>query len=250
MVLVFGKGTVILAASDYLGGDPAIDEIYTYKYSWVDAMLHDLDDAQLQLALEFNPSHRLTEDPESLSEDPEKVPNLQALHRFEGGVEPGDLYPEQGEKEQPGFNQMENTSDEPQSPFTSRSAPSPQEEEAGWKKALTMEITPGSNGQETIQESSKEIETDASADLQDKILMPRLMCEPISFDSDLFERKGFWIFSLPGLLLPSAKSYGVQCGLTGFRITLSDSCGAWFYITRLAIIFFLFRVFQCNNIFP
>ena len=190
MALVFRKGNVVLAACDDLTGDMALDEICSFKYHWVDVMIHDLDDAQLQLALEFNKSWRVTEDPESLSEEPEKVPGLQAVPPAGGGVESGVLHPEQG-AEGPGFNHRENGAAAPEyTPFTHGSAPSLQDDEdAGWKRALIMEIIPGSNGSEILKESANENETDAFADLPEKIPAPQLKFEPISSDSDLYEKK-------------------------------------------------------------
>jgi hypothetical protein len=192
MVLVFGNGTVLLAACDNLAGDQALDEICSHKYSWVDAMLHDLDDTQLQLALEFNPYWRVTADPESLSEMPEKAIALPALHQREGGIELRDphLETDKRETEETGFDPMENAVAEPDQAFAGRSASSLQEEESsGWKRALTMEIKPASDGTEILEESQKENETSAFTNLPEKIPAPSMKFEPITSDSDLFERR-------------------------------------------------------------
>lgn len=196
MVLVFGKGTVLLASCDNLAGDQALDKIWSNKYSWVDAMLHDLDDAQLQLALEFNPSYRVTEDPESLSEERETVLDLQVLHQMERGVEFRVLHPETHGKdtEETGFDPVKNAAAEPEPVFTDESASSLEDEEdTGWKRALTMKVSPGSNRMELLRESPKEIVAGAHMDLPGKNLTASLKFETISPDSDLFERGSLYL---------------------------------------------------------
>lgn len=192
MILVFGKGTILLAACNDFAGDLALDEICSHKYSWVDAMLHDLNDAQLQLALEFNPSWRVTTDPESLSEEPENARALPALHQMEKGVELRDLHPESHgqDTEENGFDPMENADVKPEPVPTGGSSSYLQEEEdPDWKRALTMEIPSGSNGREILLEFPVEIVTGALTDLPEKTLTPSLKFEPISSDSNLFERR-------------------------------------------------------------
>ena len=55
-LLVFSKGKIILAEYGTLTARAAMDEISRSGGQPVDAVLHDLSDAQIQLALEFNPS--------------------------------------------------------------------------------------------------------------------------------------------------------------------------------------------------
>lgn len=192
MALVFGKGAVLLAACDNLAGDQALDEICSHRYSRVDAMLHDLDDAQLQLALEFNPAWRVTEDTESLSEEPENSHALPELHQLAGEAGRTDLHPEHEGQDagKTGSDPAGTIASGTEPAFTEGSASSLQEEEdPGWKRALTMEITPGSNGREILQESPKEIETDPLNHFPEITLTPTLMFEPIRSDSDLFEKR-------------------------------------------------------------
>lgn len=55
-ILVFEKGKIILAEHDGLGGDAALDRICAHIYCQVDVLLNDLDEGQIRLALEFNPT--------------------------------------------------------------------------------------------------------------------------------------------------------------------------------------------------
>jgi hypothetical protein len=59
-LLVLRKGEVILAKSGSLKGDAAFLAIVDNRDFPVDAALHDLNETQLQLALEFNPSAKVT----------------------------------------------------------------------------------------------------------------------------------------------------------------------------------------------
>jgi hypothetical protein len=59
LLLVFSKGKIILAEYGTLTAHAAMDEISRSGGQPVDAVLHDLSDAQIQLALEFNPSARV-----------------------------------------------------------------------------------------------------------------------------------------------------------------------------------------------
>lgn len=59
-ILVFDKGRIILAEYDGLGGDIALDRICTHIYNQVDVLLNDLDEGQIRLALEFNPSWKVS----------------------------------------------------------------------------------------------------------------------------------------------------------------------------------------------
>jgi hypothetical protein len=55
ITLVFVKGTIRLAQYDPLAGDAALERIFQSGLVTVDAVLHDLSPAQLDLAMEFNP---------------------------------------------------------------------------------------------------------------------------------------------------------------------------------------------------
>lgn len=59
ILLVFDQGKIILAEYDSLAGDAALDMICTHRSAKVDAIISDLDDAQIRLSLEFNPSWRV-----------------------------------------------------------------------------------------------------------------------------------------------------------------------------------------------
>jgi hypothetical protein len=59
ILLVFSTGEIILAEYGTLSARAAMDEISRAGGQPVDAVLHDLSDAQIQLALEFNPSARV-----------------------------------------------------------------------------------------------------------------------------------------------------------------------------------------------
>jgi len=56
ILLVFYQGKIILAEYDNLAGDAALNMIYTHRFARIDAIISDLDDAQIRLSLEFNPS--------------------------------------------------------------------------------------------------------------------------------------------------------------------------------------------------
>jgi hypothetical protein len=58
-LLVLKGGEIILAKSGNLEGDAALLAIIRLGDSLVDAVLHDLNGTQLQLAVEFNPSARV-----------------------------------------------------------------------------------------------------------------------------------------------------------------------------------------------
>lgn len=56
ILLVFRNGTIILAECGALKGPAALEQISYLGDRMVDVVLHDLNDTQLGLALEFNPS--------------------------------------------------------------------------------------------------------------------------------------------------------------------------------------------------
>jgi hypothetical protein len=59
-ILVFDKGKIILAEYDDLEGDIALDLLCTRIYGQAEVLLNDLDDGQIRLALEFNPSCKVS----------------------------------------------------------------------------------------------------------------------------------------------------------------------------------------------
>ncbi|NTW92114.1 MAG: hypothetical protein HGA40_01550, partial [Methanoregulaceae archaeon] len=56
ILLVFRNGTIILAECGALKGPAAMEQISSLGDRMVDVVLHDLNEPQLGLALEFNPS--------------------------------------------------------------------------------------------------------------------------------------------------------------------------------------------------
>lgn len=59
ILLVFSNGKIILAEYGTLTARAAMEEISRTGGGQVDAVLHELSDAQIELALEFNPSARV-----------------------------------------------------------------------------------------------------------------------------------------------------------------------------------------------
>ncbi len=59
ILLVFDQGRIILAEYGNLVGDAALGMICTHRLDRVDALISDLDDAQIRLSLEFNPSGKV-----------------------------------------------------------------------------------------------------------------------------------------------------------------------------------------------
>jgi hypothetical protein len=58
--LVFERGRIILAEHDGHAGDAALDQVCSHIYNQADVLLNDLDDCQISLALEFNPSWKVS----------------------------------------------------------------------------------------------------------------------------------------------------------------------------------------------
>ena len=82
--VVMKKGVIILAHSGDYGGAAALAIIGEWMDAGVDAVLHDLSETQLELALEFNPSDRVLE--------PLKAP----IHHKSGRKDPKHAPPVQG----------------------------------------------------------------------------------------------------------------------------------------------------------
>lgn len=59
ILLVFDQGRIILAEYDNLVGDVALGMISTHRFARIDAIIADLDEAQIRLSLEFNPWGRV-----------------------------------------------------------------------------------------------------------------------------------------------------------------------------------------------
>lgn len=69
--IVLRKGVIILAHSGEERGDAALAAIVIRRGEDVDAVLHDLNDTQVDLTLEFNPSDRVQEPLKAIS--PRKI---------------------------------------------------------------------------------------------------------------------------------------------------------------------------------
>jgi hypothetical protein len=181
MLLVFGKGTILLAACDDLAGDSALVEICSHRYSWVDAMLHDLDYAQLHLTLEFNPSLRVTKDTGHEFNDQHEVSVLQSSSQYHEWAVNKDLRTEE--------NRSDVTGTEPDLPENVDGEPELSKglvtgsnwlgiNDPGWKNALLKDTVSGTIDSEYTRESV----TDATNS-------PALEFEPVKSDSFLFEKK-------------------------------------------------------------
>lgn len=181
MLLVFGKGTILLAACDDLAGDLALVEICSHRYSRVDAMLHDLDYAQLHLTLEFNPSMRVTKDTGHEFNDQHEVSYLQSSTLYLEGAGNKDLRAEETGSETAGIRPglSEYVSEEPERlKGLTPGSNWPGIYDPGRKNVLLKDTVSG-----TIKgEDMKEPITDVTNS-------PSLEFEPISSDSFLFERK-------------------------------------------------------------
>jgi hypothetical protein len=145
ILLVYDQGKIILAEYDNLAGDAAIEMICTHRFSSVDAIISDLDDAQIRLSLEFNPSRRVQADqapscivslgrmPDtarnlSLPEEPAPEPELQKYQEAASGPEIRSVHPNAGAPEAPGEQVGLTGPDGADTP--------------DWRKALTMPLTP------------------------------------------------------------------------------------------------------------
>ncbi len=97
-ILVLRGGEVILAKSGNLNGDAALLAIVGNRDFPVDAALHDLNETQLQLALEFNPSAQVTG----------KVPLFPGGERWRGaGIRAPSLPSDAGDARLPGGDSRE-----------------------------------------------------------------------------------------------------------------------------------------------
>jgi hypothetical protein len=82
--LVLKKGVIILAHSGDRGGNAALAALGRWREEEVDAVLHDMSDTQLELALEFNQRDRVREPlkapfpRKSGKEDPKHAPPVRA----------------------------------------------------------------------------------------------------------------------------------------------------------------------------
>jgi hypothetical protein len=84
ILLVFYQGKIILAEYDNLAGDAALNMIYTHRFARIDAIISDLDDAQIRLSLEFNPSWKVQGNQDlSFFVSPERLMNAGRKHSLQ-----------------------------------------------------------------------------------------------------------------------------------------------------------------------
>ncbi|MDD1707590.1 MAG: hypothetical protein LUQ33_00265 [Methanoregulaceae archaeon] len=180
MLLVFGKGTILLAACDDLAGDTALVEICSHRYSWVDAMLHDLDYAQLHLTLEFNPSLRVTKETGHEFNDQKEVSELQSLSLNTEGAVNKDLAEEKRSGAAgAGPDLPEDVAGGPELPKGLATGSNWLGiNDPGGKGALLKDTISVTIDRESMRES-----------ITDPTNSPTLEFEPISSDSFLFEKK-------------------------------------------------------------
>ncbi len=92
--LVFDQGRIILAEYNNLVGDPALGMICAHRFARIDAIVSELDEAQIRLSLEFNPSWKVRGNQEpSWIVSPGNVPETVVM---------GSEEPEPGAEEFPG----------------------------------------------------------------------------------------------------------------------------------------------------
>jgi hypothetical protein len=172
ILLVFNKGKIILAEYDDLAGDAALDMICNHRFARVEAIISDLDEAQIRLSLEFNPSWKVQSDQEPFCiVSPELLPNTGRKQSLTEGSAP-EPEPEKYLKTdsgsefrsvQPGFN-LPGAPDEspaaedatPAISVNNGEEPDPREEvglsvpdgtdTADWRKALAIPL-PSSRGE-------------------------------------------------------------------------------------------------------
>lgn len=170
MLLVFGSGRILLASYRNLAGDAALEQILEHQYSWVDAMLHDLDDAQIQLALEFNSAWRVWGEGPGISleretpEDDLPSPDLQGPAAGQDPSGAGAVAPP--------------VQDMPPAGEPGRESCGCEGEQApGWKRALRMDVGPA------------EVDLPARDGSEAGAEESAMRFESLGSDSDLFERR-------------------------------------------------------------
>ena len=192
ILIVFSQGRILLAGYNGLAGNRALEAINAQKYSWVDAMLHDLDEKQIQLAIEFNPSWKITEDTESSFDEP--GPDNGEVHTDRD--QDADHEPEpHGIRSVPATEQVPGqvASEPVNSPASAipEASPNPSPavtgEETAWRAALTMPVLPLPDDSPVLKERSPDREDPGSgASEKDHNEIP-IFFEPLVADSELFE---------------------------------------------------------------
>lgn len=190
--IVFSQGRILLAGYNGLAGNRALEAINAQKYSWVDAMLHDLDEKQIQLAIEFNPSWKITEDTESSFDEPGQDNGSVHTDRdqeAEHEPEPPGILSVPAGEQVPG----QVVSEPVNSPVSAIPEASPNPfpagtgEETAWRAALTMPVLPLPDDSLVPEERSPGREDPGiGAAEKDRDEIP-LSFEPLVADSELFE---------------------------------------------------------------
>jgi len=193
ILIVFRQGRILLASYDGLAGNRALEAINAQKYSWVDAMLHDLDEKQIQLAIEFNPSWRITEDPESSFDEPGQdegmIPDIR--DREHVLQTPRTLPPPASEQvpveggSEPLPDQISALIEPPSSPPTLPG----DDEDPAWKEALRMPVLPAASSSQARDEHAPP--GGPLPPVAEEPVRPgtAISFEPLVADSELFEKE-------------------------------------------------------------
>jgi hypothetical protein len=144
IILVFDQGKIILAEYDNLAGDAAVDMICTHRFARVDAIISDLDDAQIRLSLEFNSSWKVQGDQEpSCIISPGRMPNTGRKLSLAGEPAPEpepEKYPEAASS-----SEIRSVNPDAGSPGTPGEQAGPTGPDGAdtpdWRKALAMPLT-------------------------------------------------------------------------------------------------------------
>ena len=192
LLIVFREGKILLAGYDGLAGNRALDAINIVKYTWVDAMLHELDENQIQLAIEFNPSWRI-HGYES-SPDPGQEILARPADQLPSGLHSPLIQALQSDQVTEGIPEREEIPDEtaciPSSAIPEEH-PNPPLTETGeqidWRAALLMPVLPEAEAEQLATEDQNADQ--GRGDMGDRPGMVAISFEPLLSGSELFERE-------------------------------------------------------------
>jgi hypothetical protein len=191
-ILVFDKGRIILAEYDGLGGDIALDRICTHIYKQVDVLLNDLDEGQIRLALEFNPSWKVSME-QGLSSfsfnEPCPVPPaepVEAMTKRKADIQDTEIIEME---EKPGVSVSDERvqeTDKVHSPVTSESHMVPASSDVpDWKRALGMPVEGAreTTVHEVAIEEQQELESPDELSWKKALLLPVKAMSPVIQES-------------------------------------------------------------------